>query len=336
MSQRIKLGKLWDIYGTLCILLVIVVLFSALSPTYFTRPENIVQIFLQSSITIMIALGEFFPILIAGIDLSVGSVLALTGMMTAQLMVAGFNPVLAVGLGGVGGGLVLGAINGLLVNFTGLHPFIITLGTNAIFRGVTMIISGASPVFGFSYSFVDTVTGFVGFVPVPVIFALSFAVVLWFFTAKTRLGRNIYAVGGNKAAAALSGVSVPKVYFVVMMNMSFLAALAGILFVGRATSAGPSDGTMWELDAIASVFIGGAAVSGGIGTVVGSMIGGLVMAVLNSGLMLMGVGADQTQVIKGLVLLAAVAIDVANKRQGGSSIFKRKPAAAKPAVAATK
>ena len=114
------------------------------------------------------------------------------------------------------------------------------------------------------------------------------------------------------------------------------AAIAGILFVGRATAAGPSDGTMWELDAIAAVFIGGAAVSGGIGTVVGSMIGGLVMAVLNSGLMLMGVGADQTQVIKGLVLLAAVAIDVANKRQGGSSIFKRKPAAAKPAVAATK
>mgnify|MGYP000976069517 FL=1 len=121
-----------------------------------------------------------------------------------------------------------------------------------------------------------------------------------------------------------------------MMNMSFLAAVAGILFIGRTGAAGPSDGTMWELDAIASVFIGGAAVSGGIGTVVGSMIGGLVMAVLNSGLMLMGVGADQTQVIKGLVLLAAVAIDVANKRQGGSSIFKRKPAAAKPAVAATK
>ncbi len=136
-------------------------------------------------------------------------------------------------------------------------------------------------------------------------------------TQRTRFGRHIYAVGGNKAAAALSGVNTQRTYFLVMANMSFLAALAGILFVGRSTSAGPSDGTGWELDAIAAVFIGGAAVSGGIGTVVGSMVGGLVMAVLNSGLALMGVGADRTQVIKGLVLLAAVAFDVYNKQQGG-------------------
>jgi len=172
--------------------------------------------------------------------------------------------------------------------------------------------------------------------PIPGLILVALVVIYTIITQRTRFGRHIYAVGGNKQAAALSGVNVNKVYFLVMMNMSFLAAVAGILFIGRTGAAGPSDGTMWELDAIASVFIGGAAVSGGIGTVVGSMIGGLVMAVLNSGLMLMGVGADQTQVIKGLVLLAAVAIDVANKRQGGSSIFKRKPAAAKPAVAATK
>ena len=159
-------------------------------------------------------------------------------------------------------------------------------------------------------------------------------------TQRTRFGRHIYAVGGNKAAAALSGVNTAKTYFLVMLNMSFLAAIAGILFVGRATAAGPSDGTMWELDAIAAVFIGGAAVSGGIGTVVGSMIGGLVMAVLNSGLMLMGVGADQTQVIKGLVLLAAVAFDVYNKQQGRPSLigtlmrnFRSEPAAtSEPAV----
>jgi len=157
--------------------------------------------------------------------------------------------------------------------------------------------------------------------PIPGLILVALVIIYHVITQRTRLGRHIYAVGGNKAAAALSGVSVPKVYFVVMMNMSFLAAIAGILFVGRATSAGPSDGTMWELDAIAAVFIGGAAVSGGIGTVVGSMIGGLVMAVLNSGLMLMGVGADQTQVIKGLVLLAAVAFDVRNKVQGKPSVI---------------
>ena len=156
--------------------------------------------------------------------------------------------------------------------------------------------------------------------PIPGLILVGLVIIYHIITQRTRLGRHIYAVGGNKAAAALSGVSVPKVYFFVMMNMSFLAAVAGILFIGRATSAGPTDGTMWELDAIAAVFIGGAAVSGGIGTVVGSMIGGLVMAVLNNGLILMGVGADQTQVIKGLVLLAAVAFVVRNKIAGKPSL----------------
>ena len=130
-------------------------------------------------------------------------------------------------------------------------------------------------------------------------------------------------MGGNKSAAALSGVNVQRTYFLTMLNMSVLAALAGIMFVGRATAAGPSDGTGWEMDAIASVFIGGAAVSGGVGTVLNTMIGGLVMAVLNSGLMLMGVGADRTQVIKGFVLLVAVAFDVFNKQQGRPSILGR-------------
>lgn len=157
--------------------------------------------------------------------------------------------------------------------------------------------------------------------PIPGLILVGLVIIYHVMTQRTRFGRHVYAVGGNKAAAALSGVSVPKVYFLVMLNMSFLAAVAGILFIGRATSAGPTDGTNWELDAIAAVFIGGAAVSGGIGTVVGSMIGGLVMAVLNNGLMLMGVGADQTQVIKGLVLLAAVAFDVRNKVAGKPSII---------------
>ncbi|MDF1487554.1 sugar ABC transporter permease [Tessaracoccus caeni] len=157
--------------------------------------------------------------------------------------------------------------------------------------------------------------------PIPGVILLILVIIYHVITQRTRFGRHIYAVGGNKAAAALSGVNVSKTYFLVMLNMSFLAAVAGILFIGRSTSAGPNDGNMWELDAIAAVFIGGAAVSGGIGTVLGSMIGGLVMAVLNSGLMLMNVGADKTQVIKGLVLLAAVAFDVANKAQGKPSII---------------
>ena len=152
--------------------------------------------------------------------------------------------------------------------------------------------------------------------PVPGLILLILIIVYHTITQKTRFGRNVYAVGGNKSAAALSGVNVARTYFITMMNMSLLAAVAGILFVGRSTAAGPADGTSWEMDAIASVFIGGAAVSGGVGTILETMVGGLMMAVLNNGLMLMGVGADRTQVIKGFVLLAAVAFDVYNKRSG--------------------
>lgn len=151
---------------------------------------------------------------------------------------------------------------------------------------------------------------------------LAFLVMLYgFISSRTVVGRHVYAVGGNKHAAELSGVKAKKVNFLVMMNMSVLAALAGMMFVARSTASGPSDGVGWELDAIAAVFIGGAAVSGGVGTVVGSIIGGLVMAVLNNGLSLLGVSADVTQIIKGLVLLAAVAFDVFNKMQGRPSII---------------
>lgn len=155
--------------------------------------------------------------------------------------------------------------------------------------------------------------------PIPGVILLILVILYHIITQKTMFGRHVYAVGGNKSAAALSGVNVSKTYFLTMMNMSMLSAVAGILFVGRSTAAGPADGTSWEMDAIASVFIGGAAVSGGVGTILATMVGGMVMAVLNNGLMLMGVGADKTQVIKGLVLLLAVMFDVYNKRSGRGS-----------------
>ncbi|MFO7689731.1 MAG: multiple monosaccharide ABC transporter permease [Cryobacterium sp.] len=142
-----------------------------------------------------------------------------------------------------------------------------------------------------------------------------------FVTRNTIIGRHVYAVGGNKLAAELSGVNSRRVNFLVMMNMSVLASLAGMIFVARAGASGPQDGLSWELDAIAAVFIGGAAVSGGIGTVIGSIVGGLVMAVLNNGLQLLGVGSDLVQIIKGLVLLVAVGVDVWNKRQGRPSLI---------------
>jgi putative multiple sugar transport system permease protein len=156
--------------------------------------------------------------------------------------------------------------------------------------------------------------------PIPGLILAVLVLIYGFIADKTVLGRHVYAVGGNRHAAELSGVQSKKVNFMVMMNMSVLAGLAGMIFVGRSTASGPFDGVGWELDAIAAVFIGGAAVTGGVGTVIGSIVGGLVMAVLNNGLQLLGVGADLTQIFKGLVLLAAVAFDVYNKSQGKRSI----------------
>ncbi|MCQ9164865.1 multiple monosaccharide ABC transporter permease [Arthrobacter sp. STN4] len=157
--------------------------------------------------------------------------------------------------------------------------------------------------------------------PVPGIILGVLVLAYGFISARTTIGRHIYAVGGNRHAAALSGVKSKRTDFLVILNMSVLAGLAGMIFVARSNASGPSDGVGWELDAIAAVFIGGAAVTGGVGTVVGSMIGGLVMAVLNNGLQLMGVGSDMTQIIKGLVLLAAVVFDVYNKSQGKPSFI---------------
>ena len=157
--------------------------------------------------------------------------------------------------------------------------------------------------------------------PIPGLILAVLVLFYGFISSRTIIGRHVYAVGGNRHAAALSGVKSKRVDFLVMMNMAVLAGLAGMIFVGRSNASGPFDGVGWELDAIAAVFIGGAAVTGGVGTVVGSVIGGLVMAVLNNGLQLLGVGADLTQIIKGLVLLAAVAFDVYNKSQGRRSLI---------------
>ncbi|WP_018157395.1 multiple monosaccharide ABC transporter permease [Demetria terragena] len=180
-----------------------------------------------------------------------------------------------------------------------------------------VVLSGAILALTYQFATGPEGTSF----PIPGLVLLVLVIVYTFITSRTVLGRHVYAVGGNKQAAELSGVKSKQVNLLVMTNMGFLAAIAAILFIGRSTASGPADGDMWELDAIAAVFIGGAAVSGGVGTVPGSIIGGLVMATLNNGLQLEGIGADVTSIIKGLVLLAAVGIDVWNKNQGNFSII---------------
>ena len=292
----------WDKYGTFFILAIIVAIFGSLSSEYFLTTNNITQIFVQSSVTVLIGMGEFFAIL-------VGAILALSGMVTAKLMLAGVDPFLAALIGGVLVGGALGAINGCLVNWTGLHPFIITLGTNAIFRGITLVISDANSVYGFSFEFVNFFAASVLGIPVPVIFSLIVAVILWFLTTRMRLGRNIYALGGNKNSAFYSGIDVKFHMLLVFIISGICAGLAGVVSTARLGAAEPLAGMGFETYAIASAIIGGTSFFGGKGRIFSVVIGGLIIGTINNGLNILQVQTYYQLVVMGGLIIAAVALD---------------------------
>jgi D-allose transport system permease protein len=308
-KPALDISALWQSYGTLAILIMLVLICSALSPQYFLTTDNLVQVLLQSSVMILLACGVFFTILIAGIDLSVGSMLALTGMVTAQLMVAGCPPWLAVLLGGVLLGALLGALNGWLVNITELHPFIITLGMMAIYRGLTLIISDARSVFGFPVEFSNVLAGRVLGIPVPVLIAIAVAGFLYFLASYTRLGRNIYALGGNAQAAWFSGIDVKLHTMVVFVISGLCAGIAGVVTIARTGAAEPNAGTGFETFAIASAIIGGTSFFGGRGLVTGVVVGGLIIGVISNILNIMNVQSYYQQIVMGALIIGAVTAD---------------------------
>jgi len=302
-------GTYWQRYGTLGILFLIIFLLGILSPEYFLTSNNLTQVALQSAITILIACGEFFAILIAGIDLSVGSIIALTGMITGKLLVAGWPVWIAILLGGVFAGAVLGAVNGTLVNITGLHPFIITLGTLSIFRGFTLILSDAKPVFGFPQIFKDSVSGWLWNIPIPVIIAFVVAAILYFITTRTILGRNIYALGGNPQSAWFSGINVKTHTLIVFIISGIAAGIAGVVMTARLAAAEPLAGVGFETYAIASAIIGGTSFFGGKGTIFGVVMGGLIIGVINNGLNILNVPTFYQQIVMGFLIISAVSLD---------------------------
>ena len=308
-KAKLDLSTLWQSYGTLAILFILVAICSALSPEFFLTKDNLIQVLLQSSVMILLACGVFFTILIAGIDLSVGSMLALTGMVTAQLMVAGCPPWLAVLLGGIVLGALLGAINGVLVNVTQLHPFIITLGMMAIYRGLTLIISDARSVFGFPAEFSNVVAGRLLGIPVPVLVAVAVAGFLYFLASYTRLGRNIYALGGNAQAAWFSGINIKLHTLVVFVISGVCAGIAGVVTVARTGAAEPNAGTGFETFAIASAIIGGTSFFGGRGLVTGVVVGGLIIGVISNILNIMNVQSYYQQIVMGALIIGAVTAD---------------------------
>ena len=307
-ERELTFSQAWQRYGTLGILVLLLVILAILRPSFFFKTSTITQILSQSSVNILIALGEFFAILIAGIDLSVGSVVALSGMFMAKLMVSGTAPVLAVLLGVLMGAL-LGFINGILVNSTGLHPFIITLGTQAIFRGVTLIISDSSAVFGFPASFSRFMAKRILYVPVAAIIAIAVALILAFLTRQTKLGRNIYALGGNRESAWYSGINIKLHTLIVFVISGICAGIAGVVLLGRVGSAEPAAATGFETYAIAAAIIGGTSFFGGKGKIFGVVMGGLIIGVINFGMNLLSVSSTLQQVVMGALIIGSVTLD---------------------------
>lgn len=371
-------------YGMILALVFIVILFQILTDGVLLKPINITNLILQNSYILVLAIGMLLVILLGHIDLSVGSVVAFTGAMSAIFMVEMNLPVwLSIVLCLLIGALI-GAWQGFWVAYLKVPAFIVTLAGMLVFRGLTLWVLGGQSIAPFPEEFRKISTGFlpelsktasldiltliVGVIVSLVLiwtevrkrnqqksyhfevlptwlFALKLVFIVAvlnvfsyflasyegipnilvilvvlivaysFFTNRTVSGRHLYAVGGNEKAAKLSGIKTQKLTFWVFVNMGVLAALSGLIFAARLNAATPGAGNSFELDAIAAVFIGGASAYGGIGTIIGAVVGGLVMGVLNNGMSLIGLGTDYQQTIKGIVLLLAVGFDVYNKNK---------------------
>lgn len=299
------LGKLGPLLG----LFLIVIVITILNPSFMTT-DNVLNILRQVSISALIAFGMTFVILTGGIDLSVGSTLALTGAVAATMLASGIDPVLTM-LAALLLGAVLGAINGVIIAKGKVAPFIATLATMTIYRGLTLVYTDGRPVsdLGNEITFQMLGKGYFFGIPVPVCTMILAFIVLYVIMHKTTFGRRVYAVGGNEAASKLSGINVDRVKIAVYSLTGMLAALSALILTSRLNSAQPTAGTSYELDAIAAVVLGGTSLTGGKGWIFGTLVGALIIGVLNNGLNLIGVSSFFQQVVKGIVILIAVLID---------------------------
>lgn len=315
-NRKKLLCKEWLIeQKSLIALLFLVVVVSFLNPNFFTV-DNILNILRQTSVNAIIAVGMTLVILTAGIDLSVGSVLALCGAFAATL-VAMEVPVLVAVPTALLAGAALGAISGIIIAKGKVQAFIATLVTMTLLRGVTMVYTDGRPI---STGFTDTADTFAWFgtgyalgIPVPVWLMVVVFAGAWYLLNHTRFGRYVYAVGGNESATRLSGINVDRVKIGVYAICGLLAALAGIIVTSRLSSAQPTAGMGYELDAIAAVVLGGTSLMGGKGRIMGTLIGALIIGFLNNALNLLDVSSYYQMIAKAVVILLAVLVDNKNK-----------------------
>lgn len=303
------LEKIIPFIGLILLVIIISILNSA-----FLEPSNLFNLLRQVSINGLIAFGMTFVILTGGIDLSVGSTLALSSAMVAILMVSGVDSIIALLLGCIFGA-ILGAINGLLITAGKMAPFIATLATMTVFRGLTLVVTDGNLITNLNGSYAFQLFGrgyFLG-LPVPAVTMFITFIILYILLHKTVFGRQTYAMGGNEKAAFISGIKVNRIKIMVYSLAGLMSAMAGAILTSRLNSAQPTAGMSYELDAIAAVVLGGTSLTGGKGRIVGTLIGVLIIGVLNNGLNLLGVSSFYQQVVKGVVIIIAVLIDRKNK-----------------------
>lgn len=295
-------------------LLGIMIIITIIAPKFAT-PGNLYRVARQISFVAIASLGVFTVILTSGIDLSVGSLIGLSGITCGMAMAMGLNPIPAI-LVGMATGFGVGLINGFLVSYVGITPFIVTLGMLSMARGSIWIITKGWPIEDINEKFMVIGQGSLLGIPVPVIIMIIVSISMHIFLTYSVFGRRIYAIGGNEEATRLSGINIKKIKCIVYGISGLMASITGIILVARFSSAQTSSGDGWELDAIAAAVIGGTSLMGGSGSVVGVLIGAAIMGVIRNGLVLMRVSAYWQTAIMGLIIILAAVIDRLKNRQG--------------------
>jgi inositol transport system permease protein len=275
--------------------------------------SNLINVARQISINGILAVGVTFVLLTGGVDLSLGSLVALTGVIAATFAHPGEYPLIVPLIMGIGAGTACGAINGAVITWGGVPPFIATLGMMTIARGLAQVISGGRPVSNMNPAMRRIADDLAG-IPIPILILAGVGLTAWAILTYTRVGRHIYAVGGNENAARASGINVRRVKMFAYIICGGLAGLAGIVLAARITTGQPNAGLAYELDAIAAVVIGGTSLSGGVGSVGGTVLGALLMGVINNGLDLLNVSSYYQQIVKGMIIIGAVWLDRRNGR----------------------
>ena len=299
--------------GILVGFIVLCILMFILSPAFLTT-TNILNILRQVTTNLNLALGMTLIIIINGIDLSVGSIVALSGTIAGGLIAFSGLPIMLAIFISILIGTLCGTFNGILVAKTKIPPFIVTLGMLNIARGAAYVFTGGQPIRVMNDKFNFIGTGYIGILPLPIIYTFVFVIIISLLLRRTILGRHIYAIGGNSTAASFSGIKIVSITVLIYTLMGFLASFSGVVLSARMFSGQPTVGQGFELDAIAAVVLGGTSMRGGVGTIGGTVIGALIIGVLNNGLNLLNINSFWQLIIKGLVILLAVYVDLLKKR----------------------